>query len=273
VPAVRLFCDVRELAQRLDPLAQLALAVEVVEALRGRSASRVPRPRVAPVEADVCDRRGRRDERRRNVRGVRLRRVDDDPRHLPFLEEAQELVAHVLRVPRPVARLEQERVAADLVARPVQVVERRRLPDDVRRHLEEDAAELARVAERRQRVEEFAEDGAARVTRRTVDASAVVDGQTFAQLGRHLLELHRMARHQPERLHVHDESFGRALRPAAHHLLGRHAVERRVDLHRRVALGVVREPFLRRRAGRIPVLREGVVGPRARPDPDRRAQR
>ena len=54
---------------------------------------------------------------------------------------------------------------------------------------------------------------------------------------------------------------------------GRDAVVRRVDLDRREALGVVREALLRRRARRVPVLRERVVRPRARPDPDRRRHR
>ena len=82
-----------------------------------------------------------------------------------------------------------------------------------------------------------------------------------------------MPRHQAERLDVHDEAVRRPLGPAAHHLLGRDAVVRRVDLDGREALGVVREALPRRRARRVPVLRERVVGPRARADPDRRRHR
>ena len=134
-------------------------------------------------------------------------------------------------------------------------------------------AELARLAQRLERVEELAEDAGARLARRPVDAAACIDRQALAQVGRHLLELHRMPRHQPERLDVHHEPVRRALGPAAHHLLGRHAVVRRVDLDGREALGVVREPLLRRRARRVPVLRERVVRPRARSDADRRRHR
>ena len=51
-------------------------------------------------------------------------------------------------------------------------------------------------AERLERVEEHAEDAGALVARRPVDAAAVVDRQPVAELGRHLLELHRMPGHQ-----------------------------------------------------------------------------
>ena len=43
----------RELAQRLDPLRELLAVVEVVEALGGAAAARVPGGGVAAVEADV----------------------------------------------------------------------------------------------------------------------------------------------------------------------------------------------------------------------------
>src|SRR5581483_7568449 len=94
------------------------------------------------------------------------RRVDDDPGHTPLLEEAKQLRAYVLRVPRLMARFEQEHVVADLVARPLEVVERRGLPDDVRRHLEQDAAELPRRAQRLERGEEHLEDASPQLARR-----------------------------------------------------------------------------------------------------------
>ena len=106
------------------------------------------------------------------------------------------------------AELDQHPVAAELVARPLEVVERRGLPDDVRRQLEEDAAELPGRPQRLERVEELAEDVRAQLARRPVDAAALVDRHALAQVGRQLLELHRMARHQPERLHVHHEPVG-----------------------------------------------------------------
>jgi hypothetical protein len=56
-----------------------------------------------------------------------------------------------------------------------------------------------------------------------------------------------MARHQPERLHVHHEVVRRPLGPAPHHLLGGQPVVRRIDLDRVEVLRVVREPFAGRR--------------------------
>ena len=79
----------------------------------------------------------------------------------------------LLGEPDAVAELDQHLVAAELVARPLEVVERRRLRDDVRRQLEEDPAELARLPERLERVEELAEDDRAQLARRPVDAAAV----------------------------------------------------------------------------------------------------
>ena len=67
------------------------------------------------------------------------------------------LLDDALLEPRRVPELDQHPVVAELVGRPLEVVERRRLPDDVRRHLEEDPAELARRAQRLERVEERAE--------------------------------------------------------------------------------------------------------------------
>ena len=54
------------------------------------------------------------------------------------------------------------------------------------------------------------------------------------------------------------------------HLLARQPVVGRVDLDRVEVLGVVREPLAGLHARRVPVLRERVVGPRARADADRR---
>ena len=54
-------------------------------------------------------------------------------------------------------RLDQHCVVAQEVARPLEIVERRRLPDDIRRQLEQDPAELVRLARRRQALPEVAE--------------------------------------------------------------------------------------------------------------------
>ena len=152
--------------------------------------------------------------------------------------------------------------------RPLEVVERRRLPDDVRRELEEDPAQLPASRSGSSASRNSRKTRRAQLARRPVDAAALVDRHPLAQVGRQLLELHRMARHQPERLHVHHESGRRPVGPALHHLLGRHAVVGRVDLDRREALRVVGEALARRQPVRVPVLDERLVGPRARADPD-----
>ena len=124
-------------------------------------------------------------------------------------------------------------------------------------------------AQRLERLEEPAEDLAAQLARRAVDATALVDRHRVAEVLRQHLDLHRVARHQPERLHVHREAVRRAVGPALHHRLARQPVVRRVDLDRVEVLRVVREPLLRRELRRIEVLREGLVGPGARADADR----
>src|SRR5262245_945574 len=79
-----------------------------------------------------------------------------------------------------------------------------------------------------------------------------------------------MPRHHPERLDVHHEPVRRALRPALHHLLGGEPVVRGVDLDRVEVLRVPGEPRPGGDAFRVPELRERLVRPRARADPDRR---
>jgi hypothetical protein len=57
-----------------------------------------------------------------------------------------------------VPEFDEHAVVAELVMCPLQVVERRLLVDEVWRELKEDAAELARLAQRRQPFDERAED-------------------------------------------------------------------------------------------------------------------
>ena len=93
----------------------------------------------------------------------------------------------------------------------------------------------------------------------------------LAQVGRELLELHRVARHHAEGLHVHDEALGRPLGPVLDHLPVGQAVVGRVRLDHVEALGVVAQPLLGALdAGRVEVARQRLVGPGAGPDPDRR---
>ena len=139
--------------------------------------------------------------------------------------------------------------------------------------MEKDAAELARLTQRLERLVEAPEDLGAELARRSVDPAAVVDGRALAEVGRELLGLHRMAGHDAEGLHVHDEAGRRALDPARDHRLVGEPVVGGVDLDRGEALRVVAQPGLGRLdLLRVPVLRQGLVGPRARADADRGAQ-
>ena len=260
-----------QLAQRLDPLRELVVGVEVVEALGRRAAALVPRAEVAAVEADVRGRRGRRDDGRDEVlRRVGARRVDDDVRGADPLEEREARVAVLVVEPRAVAELDEHLVAGELLARPLEVVERRVLVDDVRRQLHEDPAELALAPQRLERLEEEPEDLAAQLARRPVDAAALVHRHLVAELRRDRLELHRMARHEAERLDVHHEVVRRAVGPALHHRLAREPVEGRVHLDGVEVLGVPRKALFCREFRRIEPLRERLVGPRARADADGR---
>src|SRR5262245_61191720 len=164
------------------------------------------------------------------------------------------------------AELDQHLVAAQLLLRPLEVLERVWAEDDVRRKLEEDPAELAGRTERFERFAEASEDLRAKLPRGPLEPSPVVHRRSLAQVRRQLLELHGMARHRPEGLDVHDEAVRRPLRPPGDHLLDRQPVIGRVDLDGVEVLGVVRQPVARLRPGRIEVLREGFVGPGARSD-------
>src|SRR6266508_2090779 len=121
--------------------------------------------------------------------------------------------------PAHMPELDEHLVVPELLARPLEVVERGILEDDVGRKLEEDAAELACRTQRLERFEEAAEDLAAKLPRGTLDTSAVVDWSVVPEIGRERFELHRVAGHQAESLDVHDEALGCPLRPALDHLL------------------------------------------------------
>ena len=80
--------------------------------------------------------------------------------------------------------LDQHLVAAELLLRPLEVLERGGLEDDVRRELHQDPAELAVPPQRLERLVEAAEDLGPELARRAVDAAALVDGRALAQVGR-----------------------------------------------------------------------------------------
>ena len=168
-----------------------------------------------------------------------------------------------------VPELDEHLVPAELLARPREVVEGGLLRDDVGRELEEEPAQLAGRAQRLERLEEAAEDLGAKLSRRAVDPAALVLRRLVAQVGRELLDLHRVPGHDAERLHVHHEPVRRALGPALDHLLGGQAVVGRVDLDHVEVLRVVAQPLAGRHAFRVPVLGKRLVSPRARPDADR----
>jgi hypothetical protein len=168
-----------------------------------------------------------------------------------------------------VAELDERAVAGELLHRPRQVVAREVLRHDVRRKLEQDAAELSRGAKRLERLVEAAEDLRAKLARRPVHPTALVRRRGVPEVGRELLELHRVAGHHPEGLHVHDEAVRGPLRPALRHRPVGEAVVGGVHLHRREMLRVVAQPVLGRLdVLRVPVLRQSLVGPRARADAD-----
>ncbi len=166
--------------------------------------------------------------------------------------------------------LDQHLVAAQLLLRPLEVLEREGLDDDVGRELHQDPAEFPRLAQRLERLVEAAEDLRPKLARRAVDAAALVDGRLVAQVRRELLDLDRVARHHAERLDVHDEAVGRALGPALDQLPVGQAVVGRVRLDHVEAVGVVAQPLLGSlHPRRVEVARQRVVGPGTGPDPDR----
>src|SRR4029077_2084179 len=144
---------------------------------------------------------------------------DDHVRRAELLEEPKRVVAVLAVEPARMPELDEQLVVAELLARPLEIVERTVLVDDVRRELKQDPSELPRRSPRVERSKEPTEDLTAKLPRRPLDAPSLVRRRLVAQVGRQRLNLDRMARHQAERLDVHDESVRRALGPALHHLL------------------------------------------------------
>src|SRR5439155_23430521 len=165
-----------------NPFGELLLRVQIVETLGGALAADVPGLRVAPVHADVEERRRQRLHRQRDVLPLRPRSVDDDVRHPVLLEEAERLLALLVLVPAPVPELDEHLVVADLLAGPGEIVVRGLLGHDVRRELEQDAAELSGDAQRLERSEETAEDLAAELARGAVDPATLVLRAPVAQI-------------------------------------------------------------------------------------------
>jgi hypothetical protein len=187
------------------------------------------------------------------------------------LEETQRFLPVVVVEPGRVAELDAHLVACELFLRPLEVLERAILEDDVRGQLEQDPAQLPGAAQRLERLVEAPEDLGSKLARRPVDAALLVHRRLVAQVRRQLLRLDRVSRHDAERLHVHHEAIGRPLRPARDHLFDGEAVVRRVDLDRVEVRRVPAQPLARLHRGRVPVLREGLVRPGAGADTDRRA--
>ena len=260
-----------ELSKRPDPLIQLLLRVEVVEALRGAPGALVPGARVAAVEAHIGRLARPGDDGRDEVLRLGLRCVDDHVGEPARLEERERLCAVLLVEPAAVTKLDQDLVPGELGLRPFDVLERGGLVDDVRRELQQDAAELPALAQRLDGAGEPAEHLGAELAWRAVDTAARVDRHRVAQVLGQRFELDGVAGHQAERLHVHREARRSALGPVADELRVGQPVVGRVRLDRVEALGVVADPrFARADATRVPDLRQRLVCPRAGADPDRR---
>src|SRR4029078_10207603 len=90
------------------------------------------------------------------------------------------LVVEPARVPE----LDQHLVAPELLLGPLQVLERRRLEDDVGRQLHQDPAELARLPQRRERLVAAAADLGPELARGPVDSAARVERRAFAEVRR-----------------------------------------------------------------------------------------
>ena len=88
------------------------------------------------------------------------------------------------------------------------------------------------LAQRLECLVEAAEHLGAELARRSVDPAALVQRRALAEVGRQLLHLHRVARHDAEGLDVHDEAGRRALHPARDHRPVGQPVVGGVDLHR-----------------------------------------
>ena len=163
-------------------------------------------PALRPWKRTYASRRRRRDQRGGHVCRVRLRRVDRRPT--------------TSAAPRASAAARRECPRRTRTGDGARRATRRRRPGRVpiRGSRATTASRRRRAASGRGCRRACRSRAAARGPRgtcgtrprvlagRPVDAAAVVDGHSVAQLGRDLFELHRVPRHQPERLHVHDEA-------------------------------------------------------------------
>ena len=206
-----------------------------------------------------------------DVLATGLRRVDDDVGHPVLLEEAKRVGAVLLVEPARVAKLDQHLLARELFLRPLQVLERLRPVDDVRRELHQDPPELSGRAQRLERLAKAAEHLGSVLARRPVDAAAGI-GWDVAEVGRELVDLDRMPGHDAEGLDVHREAGRRPFGPVRDHRRVRQAVVGGVCLDDVKALGVIAQAVLPGLdALRVPDLRQRLVSPRADSDPDRRS--
>ena len=234
-----------EALRRADPLRELLVGVEPVEAVGGAAAADVPGLGVAAVEADHRDRVRRGRDARRDVRGAGERRIDRDVREPLLLEEAERVRALVELHPGAVAELDQRHERVEPVAREGELGLRLGRLDEPGVVLEQDAAELARELERLDRRAELGKGAVGRL--------ALVEG------------------HRRARLDVEGELVRRPLGPAPRHVGVGQRVEGRVDLDDVEALGVVAQARGGRRdAAWVPRLEQALVGPAARPEAHRR---
>jgi hypothetical protein len=138
-----------------------------------------------------------------------------------------------------------------------------------RAELEEEAAELAVLGQRRDGVERRVGQAALQVLVEQHPAAPVGARAPAQLLGQRVLA-GRVARQQAVELDVEAELLRRDRRPALDGPPARHGVEGRVDLDGVEVPGVVRQPVARRQPGRVPLLDEAGVGPARRPHTDAR---
>ncbi len=255
----------------LGPGPQLALVVVVAEAL-GRGGGPARPGVVGPAVEAHDDVVGRAVE----VAGQLgdLGGVDRHQRQVVVGHERHRAVDVVGAEPAVGAELDAGGHVAEPLAGPGQLLAVVLLGREPGRVLEQDRAQLADLAERRQRLDEAPPHLVDRVVGQVVGVDVLLVArlgvELVADVGPQRLGLRGVPGHEAVGLHVHHEPLRAAVGPALGELLGGRPVVRAVGLHHREPGGVEPQAVGRRhRAAGVPVgvLRERLVGPRAGPDP------
>jgi len=207
-----------EAARRPDPLGQLLVGVQPVEAVGGAAAADVPGLRVTAVEANHGDGMRCRGDPGRDVRGPRQRSVHRHVGEPLLLEEPERVRAFVGIHPRAMTELDQRHERLEPGEHACELVLRLLRLDEPRVVLHQHATQLPRELEWLDRAAESGEGCVGRL--------ALVEG------------------HRGAGLDVEGELVGSPLGPAPRHVGVGKGVERRVDLDHVEALCVVAQPRL-----------------------------